>query len=476
MTENVLSPFLKQAAAQPNKLAIIDGDNRQISYGELDKKSQALATYFSRAGLQSGHRVLLALSVTLDLYVTIAALWRLGAVIVFPEPALGLSGLKHAVSIAEPDAVVTAGKYRLLPWISRSVRQIKRNITLPKSYPDAVHEIYTNQKNDAALISFTSGSTGTPKAIIRSHKFLLAQNKFLMPLIGQAEEDDIDLVVFPIFVIANLAMGLTSVLPNWPLSQHARVSSENIQGLIKARNITRLLVPPVICETLSKASNPPSLRVIFTGGGPVFPDLLKRLAQNFPTADIVSVYGSTEAEPIAHQHLKDIPANVFDKMKTGHGLFAGHPVKDIDIDILDDEIIVAGEHVNKGYMNGVGDAENKLKRGKQVWHRTGDAGHIDEDGHLWLRGRLNAKASDFYPFEIEVAARQWDGVVQAALIPNSTPPTLALIGDEPETDAWKIHAAQFGELKIIKLNTLPMDKRHRSKIDYTALKQMNLQS
>jgi len=75
-------------------------------------------------------RVLLALSVTLDLYVTIAALWRLGAVIVFPEPALGLSGLKHAVSIAEPDAVVTAGKYRLLPWISRSVRQIKRNITL----------------------------------------------------------------------------------------------------------------------------------------------------------------------------------------------------------------------------------------------------------------------------------------------------------------------------------------------------------
>jgi len=86
----------------------------------------------------------------------------------------------------------------------------------------------------------------------------------------------------------------------------------------------------------------------------VFPDLLSRLSQNYPQADIVSVYGSTEAEPIAHQHLKDVPAEAFDKMRSGHGLFAGRPIKDIDIDILDDEIIVTGEHVNKGYMNGVG--------------------------------------------------------------------------------------------------------------------------
>jgi len=201
MMENVLSPFLRQASAHPDKLAIIDGKNRQISYREFDKKSQALAAYFTRSGIKAGHRILLAVSVTLDLYVTMAALWRLGAVIVFPEPALGLSGLKHAVNIAQPDGIVTAGKFRALPWISSPVRHIKHKVKLPASYPPAAYENHIGSADDAALISFTSGSTGLPKAIIRSHKFLLAQNRCLEPLIGQATSDDIDLVAFPVFVM-----------------------------------------------------------------------------------------------------------------------------------------------------------------------------------------------------------------------------------------------------------------------------------
>ena len=44
----------------------------------------------------------------------------------------------------------------------------------------------------------------------------------------------------------------------------------------------------------------PELKAIFTGGGPIFPDLMERLAASFPGAEIVAVYGSTEAEPIAH--------------------------------------------------------------------------------------------------------------------------------------------------------------------------------
>jgi len=256
MTENVLSPFLKQAREQPDKLAIIDGQDNQITYAKLDKNSQALAAYFSRAGIKSGHRVLLAVSVTLELYLTMAALWRLGTVIVFPEPALGLVGLKHAVNIAEPDAIVTAGKFRCLPWISKPIRQIKYKVSLPKSYPKAAYDNHIGGADDAALISFTSGSTGVPKAIIRSHKLLLAQNRCLDPLIGHAADDDIDLVAFPVFVIANLAMGLTSVLPNRPLTEHATVTAQHISALIKAKNITRLLVPPVICETL-KAATPP---------------------------------------------------------------------------------------------------------------------------------------------------------------------------------------------------------------------------
>ena len=410
---------------------------------------------------------------TLDLYLAMAALWRLGAVIVFPEPALGLAGLQHAVTIAKPDAFLCAGKFRMLPWISRPIRRLPLKINLKKHLGPAVNSAqraeHVSRGTDPALISFTSGSTGIPKAIMRSHNFLLAQNACLKPLIGHADPDDVDLVAFPVFVIANLAMGLTSVLPNWPLKKHGTVNPETIARLIASKNITRALVPPSICEHLVSIADAPHLSSIFTGGGPVFPDLLKKLASVYPHADIVSVYGSTEAEPIAHQHYKNVPISAWKEMKSGSGLYAGKPVDRINLDIVDDEIIVSGDHVNLSYMNGVGDAENKIKRGNKIWHKTGDAGRLVEDGSLWLRGRVSAKAGNFYPFEVEVAARDWPGVRQAALIPGSTPPCLALAGSEPEAGVWEDCATPFAGLEIIKLKAIPLDKRHQSKVDYTAL-------
>lgn len=473
---NALTPFFEQVTAQPEKTAIIDGSGRSISYGELATRSEHLAVNLERAGIAAGDRVLLALPVTLDLYLAMAALWRLGAVIVFPEPALGVQGLKHAVDIAKPDAFLCARKFKLLSLISKPIRSLTLKIDLKKHLgPSAetyAHRDHPSKSSDPALISFTSGSTGIPKAILRTHEFLLAQNACLKPLIGQANPDDVDLVAFPVFVIANLAMGLTSVLPNWPLKAHGEVNPETVADLIRSKKITRVLVPPSICERLISVETPPKLNSIFTGGGPVFPDLLKTLASKFPLADIVSVYGSTEAEPIAHQHYKDIPLAAWKQMETGAGLFAGTPVDAIDLEIEDDEIVVSGDHVNLSYMNGVGDAENKLRRGDKVWHKTGDAGRMDEAGNLWLRGRVSAKAGTYYPFEVEVAARTWPGVYKAALIPGSNPPCLALAGDEPEDGIWKDCAAAFSGLKVVKLRKIPLDKRHHSKIDYTALQSL----
>ena len=124
-------------------------------------------------------------------------------------------------------------------------------------------------------------------------------------------------------------------------------------------------------------------------------------------------------------------------MRDGKGLLAGRPIDRIRLRIVDDEIVVTGDHVNKGYLDGRGDADNKLRIDGEIWHRTGDAGRLDDDGLLWLRGRLSAKAGDFYPFEVEVAARSWPGVRRAALVPGSDPPMLAIEGDEPPRDRWQ---------------------------------------
>src|SRR5207248_1266087 len=84
------------------------------------------------------------------------------------------------------------------------------------------------------------------------------------------------------------------------------------------------------------------------------------------------------------------------------------------------EIVVTGDHVLKGYLNGRGDAEMKFRVGDQVWHRTGDAGRVDEGGRLWLLGRCAARVGEgdgaLYPFCVEAAATAWPGVARSAVV------------------------------------------------------------
>ncbi|NJM51676.1 MAG: AMP-binding protein [Sphingomonadales bacterium] len=435
----------------------------------MGAKSARLAAYWRGKGIGKGDRVLLAMPVGIDLYAAIAGLWRLGAVIVFPEPALGINGLRHALHIARPKAVLTSGIYRILNIIIPGLWRVKHKLRLrEKPGADICEQV---ESGHPALISFTSGSTGHPKAIVRSHGFLMAQNDCIGQMLASDNDNEIDLVAFPVFVIANLGSGVTSVLPDWKLSRHDRADAAAITRLIARERISRALVPPSICEILTKGGQDPGLNAIFTGGGPIFPDLMRRMMTVMPNTAIMAVYGSTEAEPIAHLMVADISADDWASMENGGGLLAGPPVPETSVQIIADEIVVTGGHVNKGYLDGIGDAENKVMMDGVIWHRTGDAGRFDEHGRLWLLGRWSAKAGGYFPFALEVAARSWDGVIAAALIPGSQPVTLALSGREPRSGYWQEKAAALGDIIVMAMAEIPVDRRHRSKIDYAALKQ-----
>ena len=464
---NLISTFLDRARAVGQKVAIVSGSGETITYSDLARRSGRMAAGFRDRGVRRGDRVLVAMPVGIELYTAIAALWRLGAAIVFPEPAMGLAGVRNAAGIAQPRVLLTSGLYRVLPLIVPELRVATLRLDPALSGSgDPVEDVAADHP---ALISFTSGSTGRPKAIVRSHGFLAAQDAALHGLIAPGRDDETDLVAFPVFVIANLALGITSVLPNWRLSRPDTARVAAVARHAAVHRVTRALVPPSICETLAMAPSPIGLDAIFTGGGPVFPDLLERLAAAHPSTRIVSVYGSTEAEPIAHQAMGDIPAGLWAKMRSGGGLLAGRPVAAVKLRIVDDEIVVTGDHVNKGYLDGAGDAENKLRIDGEIWHRTGDAGSIDDEGLLWLRGRLSAAAGKLYPFDVEIAARSWPGVRRAALVPGTAPPVLAIEGSEAHAGAWREASKQLGVAPLV--THIPLDRRHRSKVDYTRLSQ-----
>src|SRR5262249_35102583 len=94
------------------------------------------------------------------------------------------------------------------------------------------------------------------------------------------------------------------------------------------------------------------------------------------------------------------------------------------------EIVVNGDHVVPGYLRGEGDEETKFRVDGAIWHRTGDAGYLDEHGRLWLLGRCIARIhdehGDLYPFAAETAAYQDPRVRRAALVAHRSKRVLAV--------------------------------------------------
>ena len=461
----VLTPFLRQVSEVPDRAALIDADGKTHSFADLDRWSRALAAAYARAGVEPGTRVLVALGMTPRLYATLIALWRLGAVAVFPEPAAGLAGLRHAVEaagtsmFAGPARLGIAG--RLHPRMPRLGRR------LPNVGASGAVPIVGADDDHPALITFTSGSTGGPKGILRSHGFLLAQQEALSGLL--AGHEGADLISLPMFVLANLGFGSTSVIPAGKLRKPALLSPQKLVEQITRHDITRVLAPPSVCEVLARTTLPDKVTSIVTGGGPVFPGLVKRLGEAAPNARITAVYGSTEAEPIAHVSMTALAGADWSVMRAGGGLLAGQVAPGIRLRLIEDEIVVTGHYVNKGYIDARDDAATKLTLDGEIWHRTGDAGRQDAQGRLWLLGRKGHRVAGHFPFAVEVAALSWPGVRQAALMKVDGSAVLAIAGDEAHRSEWTRNAKAFAGMSLKILPSLPTDKRHNSKIDYPRL-------
>ncbi len=478
---SILADFAAAVLRHPQRTAIVDGKGHQTSFADLKARADGFARGWAAKGIGPGDRVLLAMTLNADLYASLAALWSLGATVVLPEPAMGIAGLRHAAKVTRPRAFCSSGAYGLLKYALPELWPLCH--LRPSKVPGHGRDVPAPKDTDIALISFTSGTTGAPKAIPRSHGFLAAQHQAIAPLLHSATPQR-DLVAFPVFVLINIASGQTSVLPSWRMSRLARLDPARLSDWIATQNVTRALIPPALCAKLAKTQVPPGLHTVFTGGGPVFPDMLAKLGQARPGQarpglTMVCVYGSTEAEPIAHIAAQDITAQDLAQMTEGQGLLVGRPVPGLKLRIAGVEIQVAGAHVNAGYLNPIHDADNKIHDAGTIWHRTGDAGHLDDQGRLWVVGRTGSQVAlpqgRTFPFQIEVAAHGWDGVTQCALIATAAGPCLVIEGDASHLPTWQIRARDIGIATVRPVSRMPMDRRHASKIDRAALlRQMGL--
>ena len=516
---NIASVLQQHAQQRPDTAAIIDGsikNQRTTTYAQLENDVSRLAGLLKAQGLQQGDHALIFQTMSAELYVILLALFRIGMVAMFLDPSQGRAHLERCCQRVPPKLLIASSKAHLLRLISKELRRIPIKISLGLRIPGTINyrelqqqpacnEIVECDYATPALMTFTSGSTGLPKAAVRSHGFLLAQHKVLAANLDH-REGQIDLVTLPIFVLANLASAVTSLIADVDLRSPGSIDAAVVIKQIAALPQVRSAASPAFYERLVEYCQKQQITLnnlhrVDTGGAPVFPALLAQLQQMAPKAEVVAVYGSTEAEPIAHIHWHDVSDSDKQQMLNGKGLLAGKPVSEIDCKVIKDqfgnvigpftaetftmqvcaayqvgEIVVAGEHVLPGYLDGQGDDETKFRVDGRPWHRTGDAGYFDEHGRLWLLGRCMARIQDdkgeLYPFAVETVARSDTAIKRAAMISWHG---LRLLIVEPQSGQkidfvvlqQKLGWAQLDEIKL--MQHIPVDKRHNAKIDYPTL-------
>lgn len=495
---NITSYFLDAADKYPTKKAIIEKET-SITYSELKQEVLKTAAYFREKGIKNGDRVLVFVPMGVDLYRIVLALFYIGATAVFLDEWVSWKRMELCCKIADCKGFIGIPKARIVALFSRQLRQIPIKLSIGKRSKKPIALAQTDASS-TALITFTTGSTGTPKAANRTHGFLKEQFEALKIEINP-QPQDVDMSVLPILLFINLGIGGTSVIADFKMSRPDKMNCSEIYNQIEEHQVNRIVASPFFVKKLAlfgieNELKYSSVKNVFTGGAPVFPDEAEKYLQAFPDAETKVVYGSTEAEPISSISANDL---VQKNKKLEKGLAVGEVFEKTALKIIEvkkemisnltkkelselevqegtiGEIIVSGKHVLKEYYkNEEAFKENKIIVDGEIWHRTGDSGLI-QNGELLLTGRckqLIKKESGFIsPFIIENQLQQIEGVEMGTLLDRNGEIWIVTESNINQTKLEnKIDFIQYNQ--VVQIDTIPRDPRHNSKIDYGRLQRI----
>lgn len=525
LVENNVISFLQRAARRvPDRLALIIGKEDRASFADLWERVDRISAGLGSAGISPGDRVIVMIPMSLELYAVMLGLLKLGAVAVFVDPWIGRKQIAAFAAFADPRGFAGIGKSHLLRLLDGRLRRIPVTVTTggrlfrwparlslgnleSKAGDGRVHPVTAD---DPALITFTSGSSGLPKGTNRTHRFLTAQHEALKHEFP-ADDRDVDMPMFPVFALNNLALGISSVVPRMDFGQVAEVDPSVILQQMRDYGVTTSTASPPFFDRLAihVEAHPeirPRLRRILTGGAPVSDDQLRLWQRSFPGTEIVVVYGSTEAEPVAHIHAAERLEAISDIHPDSPGFCVGRPtdrvrtrvirivpdrvVPDDDLDVAEHdigELCVTGDHVCKDYFrNPDAGRENKLVEGDgTVWHRMGDTGYFDRRGRFWLVGRVHSTiirgGIAVHPQILEQSANPGDSRIRrvaAVGLPDVelgervvlVLETTAGNGLRVEVEERVKRSGQIVDDIILTSEPIPVDPRHNSKIDYSKLR------
>ncbi|MCK6573728.1 long-chain fatty acid--CoA ligase [Myxococcota bacterium] len=417
---------------RPEQIALQEGDTRR-TYRELAARVDRLGYALQSRGVRFGDRVALLVPARVETIELILACARIGAIavplnfrLVPRELAFMLrdSGAKMIFWDAAFSTLVDGLKAEELPadllWTEIGAELEAFVASVPEQVP--AHPTQPVTEDTPHLIMYTAGTTGLPKGVVLTHgntfwQTMNAVNLGLMPGV-------VGLATLPLFhvgglngsVLPLLFIGGTVVIQKQfsPLETLALIQTHKIQGMVGVPAMFQMMaaMPTFASTDLSSV-------IAFTSGGAPLP---LHTIELYRARGIVfrQGYGLTEAAPgVTGME----PQDAF--LKIGS---VGRPCHHTEVRVVDEhdadcppgvagEVIVRGPNIMPGYWNRPQESAETLRGG---WLRTGDAGHFDADGYLFVAGRIKEMiitgGENVYPAEVVNALMEHPSVADAAVI------------------------------------------------------------
>jgi acyl-coenzyme A synthetase/AMP-(fatty) acid ligase/pimeloyl-ACP methyl ester carboxylesterase len=488
------------------------------TFSELTERVDALAETLRRAGVTPGRRVALLVPPGLELTAAVYACWRAGAAIVVADTGLGWRRMAEALRSADADylvgvpaALAAAAALRIpgrriligdrpklvsrMPGASmiRPVGDVSRKRTEPTADPEAA-------------VLFTSGATGPPKGVVYRHSQLRAQLELVRTICGITPDDRL-VAAFAPFALYGPALGAGAAVPRMDVTRPGTLTAVALADAAAAIGATLVFVSPAalrnVVATASRLTPDhyaalARIRLVLSAGAPVAVPLLHRVQQLLPAAELHTPYGMTEVLPVT-----DIDLPELEKAGSGNGVCVGRALPGVRLGIspldalgrangpplqsveVTGEICVSAAHVKDRYDR-LWATEQASSR-DPGWHRTGDVGHLDAAGHLWVEGRLDhvitTAGGPLTPVGAEQRIEAEAPVTGAALVgvgPLGTQQPVAVVvaaarsrpGLADDELARAVRAVADVRLAaVLTVRSLPVDIRHASKIDRSRLAQ-----
>lgn len=499
-----------------------------LTFAQLQQETNRLANGLKKMGVKSGHRLVLMVRPGIEFIALTFAIFKTGAVVVLIDPGMGRKRIFNCLDEIDPDGFVAVPVVHLIRKLRIGKYKNSRfNVAVGNrisfggvSYAKLLEsgqgsfEATKTKATDQAAIIFTSGSTGAPKGVVYEHGMFNAQVDLLQQQYN-IQPGESDLPGFPLFALFNLAMGVTTVIPDMDPTRPANVNPLRIIEAIENQGITQAFGSPALWNRVGKYCKEknitlPYVKRILSAGAPVPVHVLKNMKQACPDSatEMFTPYGATEALPVCSISATEVLEETAALTAIGHGTCVGTPFEQVDVRIIKSadgpiasiseseraeqgeigEIIVRSPSVTREYFRRPEATEAaKIPDRNTFWHRMGDMGYFDAQGRVWFCGRkvhiVRRPTGPMYPVCCEAIFNQHPKVYRSALvgIANKGSQQPVLIAEPepdhfPETEQQKknfqeelLALGQNNELTvsiqtIMFHRSLPVDRRHNVKI------------